>query len=298
VVEPVSDAVFEVFRGQFSYDPTELDARVESTKDNYEDWVQEKITFDAAYGGERMIAHLFLPRNTTPPYQTVVYFPGSGSVFHESSDDIETYFEFPVFLSFILKSGRAVLYPVFKGTFERRDLALAQVHQGGSSHLYAEYVAQLVKDFSRSVDYLESREEIDSDKLAYYGMSWGAMFGAIVPAVEGRLKASVLLSGGVVTNFQNGEVASYRPEADPLNYLPRVKVPTLMINGRYDTLLPFEHSIQPMFDLLGTPAEHKQLRVFDTDHIPPRTEFIRETLAWFDRYLGPVTAPRTGEDGG
>jgi hypothetical protein len=43
-----------------------------------------------------------------------------------------------------------------------------------------------------------------------------------------------------------------------------------------------------MFDLLGTPDEHKELKMFKTDHIPPRNEFIKETLAWLDRYLGPV----------
>jgi hypothetical protein len=43
-----------------------------------------------------------------------------------------------------------------------------------------------------------------------------------------------------------------------------------------------------MFDLLGTPAEHKQLRVYESDHFIPRNEIIKETLAWLDRYLGPV----------
>ena len=82
----------------------------------------------------------------------------------------------------------------------------------------------------------------------------------------------------------------FSSEADPVNYYPRVKIPTLMINGRYDTLLPLDQSIQPMFDLLGTPDEDKELRLFETDHIPPRDEFIKGTLDWLDRYLGPVTA--------
>jgi hypothetical protein len=60
----------------------------------------------------------------------------------------------------------------------------------------------------------------------------------------------------------------------------------LMLNGRFDN--DFETGIEPMFDLLGTPAEDKQLRVYDTDHIPPRNEYIKETLAWLDEYLGPV----------
>jgi hypothetical protein len=61
-----------------------------------------------------------------------------------------------------------------------------------------------------------------------------------------------------------------------------------MINGRYDTNFLYETSIKPMFDLLGTPDEHKDLKLYETDHIPPRNEFIKEILAWLDRYLGPV----------
>ena len=102
------------------------------------------------------------------------------------------------------------------------------------------------------------------------------------------LRASVLLSGGLSVRFRGREILDFRPEADPVNYLPRMRVPTLMINGRYDMILPLETSIQPMFDLMGTPAEHKQLLLFDTDHIPPRNEFIKGTLSWLDRYLGPV----------
>jgi hypothetical protein len=41
-----------------------------------------------------------------------------------------------------------------------------------------------------------------------------------------------------------------------------------------------------MLDLLGTPAEDKRLLLYETDHIPPRAEYIKETLAWLDKYLG------------
>jgi len=278
--KPVPDSIFQVYKEQFSYDKTDLDARVESRDESAEDWIKEKITFDAAYGGERIIAHLFLPKNTAPSYQTVIYFPGSASVWTRSSEELENYYEFPIFLSFIVKNGRAVLYPVYKGTFERGDVALAPIHGGDNSHLFTEYLIQLVKDFKRCVDYLETRQDIDSNKLAYYGMSWGGWLGAIIPAVEERLKASILLAGGL-----EGEG---RPEANDINYVTQVKTPTLMLNGRYDTLFPYETSIKPMFDLLGAPDEHKELKLYETDHIPPRDEFIKETLAWLDRYLGPA----------
>lgn len=80
----------------------------------------------------------------------------------------------------------------------------------------------------------------------------------------------------------------YRPEAYPFNYVTRVKIPTLMLNGRYDMIFPYETSQKPMYDLLGTPEEEKLLKLYDTDHSVPGKELVRETLGWLDKYLGPV----------
>ena len=132
----------------------------------------------------------------------------------------------------------------------------------------------------RSVDYLEARPDIDGRKIAFYGMSWGAALGPLVGAVEDRFKASVL-TGGAMTGLG-------RPEIKDTNFVGRARVPTLMLNGRYDTINPVEITIKPMFDLLGTPASDKKLILYETDHIPPITEYIKETLAWLDKYLGPV----------
>jgi pimeloyl-ACP methyl ester carboxylesterase len=92
-----------------------------------------------------------------------------------------------------------------------------------------------------------------------------------------------LLAGGFV--YQGGFP---RPEVNQINYVTRVKIPTLMLNGKYDSVFPVETDQKPMFDLLGTPAEHKQWKLYETDHIPPLNEYIKETLAWLDKYLGPV----------
>jgi len=170
---PVPDEIFQVYKEQFAYDKTDLNARVESREESPGGWIREKISFNAAYGGERVLAYLFLPRNITPPYQTVIYFPGGGSQVQNSSRAIESYYEFPMFLSFLVKNGRAVLYPVYKGTFERGSPALNRLGSPVASHAYTEYLVQLVKDFRRCIDYLETRQDIDSRKLAYYGMSWG-----------------------------------------------------------------------------------------------------------------------------
>jgi dipeptidyl aminopeptidase/acylaminoacyl peptidase len=279
-VKPVSDAIYQVYKEQFSYDKTELNERLEKRDESSEDWIYERITLNAAYGNERLIANLFLPKNTPPPYHTVIYFPGVASMFQSSSEGLEDYYEFPIFLSFLVKNGRAVLYPVYKGTFERRDDSLIPIHVGNNSHAYTQYLTKLVKDFKRSFDYLETRQDIDTHRIAYYGMSWGGILGAIIPAVEERLHTAIILGGGFT--------GLGRPEANQINYVTRVKMPFLMLHGKYDTIFPCEKVIKPMFDLLGTPETHKELKLYETDHIPPRTEFIKEILAWLDKYLGPV----------
>ena len=104
--------------------------------------------------------------------------------------------------------------------------------------------------------------------------------GPLVLAVEQRLAAGVLVVGALT--------GSGRPEVNGINYVSRVKLPTLMLNGRYDLIFPFETHVKPMFDLLGTPPEHKRLKVYDSDHFVPRNEMIKEILGWLDTYLGPV----------
>jgi len=78
------------------------------------------------------------------------------------------------------------------------------------------------------------------------------------------------------------------PEVDHIHYIGRVTQPVLMINGQYDYFFPVETAQRPMFDLLGTPEEHKRWQVYPGTHSAPRSEIVKETLAWLDRYLGPV----------
>jgi hypothetical protein len=279
----VPDQIFKVYREQFAYDAKELDPVIESRMENPEGWIHEIVSFNAAYGNERVLAHLFLPLTGQPPYQTVVYFPGSAAILMPSSDDMDNYYEFTMFLSFLVRNGRAVLFPVYKGTFERGGpdyITLLNYPENWNTYAYSEVLVQEVKDIERSIDYLQTRTDIDGRKIAYLGMSWGGTLGAIIPAVETRFRASILIAGGLA--------GAGRPEVNDINYVSRVLVPSIMLNGKYDALSPAETSSGPMFDMLGTPPADKRQIFYETDHIPPRIEYIKETLAWLDKYLGPV----------
>jgi len=129
----------------------------------------QKITFDAAYDGERMSSYLYLPNNADPPYQTVMYFPGAGATYSDHFDPVEAAALSRV--DFVLKCGRALLYPVLKGTYDRND-GLNNTSPDRTAR-YRDYVIKWVKDIIRSLDYLEIREDIDTSALAYFGFSWG-----------------------------------------------------------------------------------------------------------------------------
>ena len=273
-MRPVPDAIFDVYRRMYAYDQRPLNAVVEATDSAGRDWVEQRITYDAGYGQERVLAYLLLPKTARPPYQTVVNFPGDSGLALRSSKPLPTYS-----FDFIVKSGRAVLYPVFKSMYERGD-GLTSTYPT-ETNSYKEHVIQWAHDLMRSVDYVQTREDLDARALAYYGISWGGRLGGIMLAIEPRFKTAVLNVSGL--RFQKGF-----PEVEPINFLSRIKIPVLMLNGRYDFYFPVESSQKPMFEALGTPAEHKRHVIADGSHFVPRPVLIKESLDWLDKYLGPV----------
>src|SRR6185436_6770495 len=75
-----------------------------------------RVSFAAAYGKERVIAQVLLPLTGNPPYQAIIWLGGSDVEQLASSDHPGT----PFYFDFLVRSGRAVVIPVFEGTYERR----------------------------------------------------------------------------------------------------------------------------------------------------------------------------------
>ena len=273
---PASDEVFRAYLAQFAYDAKPLNATPAVVDDSAEYWRKERVTFDAAYGGERISADLFVPRNVQPPYQTVLFFPGAGAIQQSSSKDRPL-----AQIDYIIKSGRAVLYPIYKDSFERRTGLVFT--DPTMSRSYVEHVVWWVKDVMRSMDYLETRSDIARDSVAFFGFSWGGRVGSIAMAVERRFKVGVLAAGGF-------PLMQSLPEVKEINFAPRITIPVLMVNGRHDRVFPLETSQKPMFTFLGSPADQKKHVVFDAGHVllEARSQVPAEVLAWLDKYLGPV----------
>jgi tRNA A-37 threonylcarbamoyl transferase component Bud32/predicted esterase len=274
--KPVGDDIFEAYRRSYSYDRSDVKGDIASTDDSNPDWKLEKVSFPAAYGQERVIAYVFLPKAAKPPYQTVAYMPPAPAWDLRSSAG---FLSNPPF-AFVVKSGRAVVFPIYKGTFERGNDEY-RGDQPKNTNLWRDYIIDFSKDLGRTIDYASTRSELDHDRVAFFGASRGASLAPMLLANEPRIKTAVLWLPGFYLEKQ-------APEVDAINFTPRVKIPVLQLSGKYDYNFPDETSSQPFFATLGTPAADKKRVVYDSGHNLPPNESIKETLDWLDKYLGPV----------
>jgi dienelactone hydrolase/tRNA A-37 threonylcarbamoyl transferase component Bud32 len=274
VERPVSDAVFRGYTSFFDYDQTPLNPKLDYRDTTPEFWIRERVSFDAAYGNERMAAVLLIPKQGKPPYQVVVGMGGSANLYTRSDSAINT-----VQNDYLVKGGRMFVYPIFKGMYDRNIGLVTDSPRETSA--YRDLMVMMVKDARRTLDYLATRPDVDTSRIAYTGFSFGGRVSPPILAMEPRFKAAVLAVTGL-------KMERARAEVDPINFLPRVRLPLLMLNARHDYFFPVETSQKPFFEYLGTPAEHKRWEVYPETHTVPRVEAMRETMAWLDRYLGPV----------
>jgi pimeloyl-ACP methyl ester carboxylesterase len=270
---PVDDKVFKIYLDLHAYDKTDLESRVERVVDA-PDWRRETVSFRAAYGTERVVAHLFLPTHAARPYQIVAFFGHSGIVDITRIEDLRLPYEF------VVRSGRALIIPAFSGTLDRGPTPFELPDRPA---FMRDRALQWSKDLGRSLDYLETRAEIDINKLAFYGVSLGAAEGPRLVAVEPRFKTAVLASGGLT--FWNSA-----PEVDNYNSAPRVRIPVLMLGGRQDLIFPMETDQKVLFEAFGNEKSEKVFSEYDGSHanLLTRPELIGEILDWLDTHLGPV----------
>ncbi len=269
IPDPVSDEVFAAQLSNFDYDHSELNAVIEETVE-FRYWFRQRVTIDTSDGKDRIPVYLYLPKRESSRHSAVMYWPGASGYVFDSVD--QTRFQ----LDFLPRNGRAVVMPVLKGMFERRS----PTWPDWSTQSGRDLAIEEVREFRRVIDYLETRPDMEIENLGYSGFSWGGRVGAIVLAVEDRIKAAVLNQAGI-----NPDV---HPDIDVVNFLPRVGDPVLHFSGRYDTDFRFETSSKPFFDRLGTPSDHKEHVVEPTGHFVSPAVVKGETLNWLDKYLGPV----------
>jgi len=223
-----------------------------------------------------MWAALFVPKRIKPPYQTVVLWPASDAFILRDRRRLSM-----SFVDYLARSGRAVLYPLYEHTYgSGTSAANGDVPSATIEH--RDQMLRWAKEMRRSIDYVVTRPDVDTARLAYVGTSWGSRLAGVMLAVEPRIKTAVLNVAGL-------SMATVRPEEDPVNFLPRIHIPVLMLSGQYDSVFPVEVSQKPFFRLLGSPPGKKKQIMAEGGHFLPRPLMVAEALKWLDETLGPVS---------
>ncbi len=271
--EPCSEDAFQAYRRLYDYNKVALQPAVETQEDLSPYTRREKVSFNAAYGNERVTAYLYLPRTGKGPFQTVVHFPAASAL---SCHSITNYAP-PDTLESYPRNGRALVIPVLQGTFER---IASRERQARTTSL--ENAIMWAKDFRRTLDYLETRPgDFDTNKLAYSGASWGGVWGGILPAIDSRIKVAAMGGGGLWPD--------YPQEYNQINFAPRIKIPILLQNGKYDPQFPVESNQKAYLKLFGTAEEHKHYKPYETGHsIWSKNEWLKDERDFLDQYLGPA----------
>ena len=236
-----------------------------------DEWRREKISYAGA-DDDRAMAYLYLPKSSQTPFQVIHFMPGTSAF---DSLTVPQYVD--MIISPHIKSGRAAFVVVLRGYVER-NWPPGHKPAERSSVKYLEQVINWVTDRRRGLDYLQTRDEIDASKIAFYDISLESL--ALIPAIEPRYRLVVFVGIGMPAFWLNAI-----PEANPINFAPHIHAPKLMLHGRYDEADPLTWEAEPLYKLLREP---KRLEVFNGGHVPPFEVSVPIVNLWLDKRLGSV----------
>jgi dienelactone hydrolase len=277
-LEPLSDETLALVSAPI-YDARDSLQASEKPVELPNGWRASRVEIDSPHAEETLPLLLLKPEDIEPPYQAIVWFGGLNAI--SSRDNGSLYAADMNFANFLRQSGRLLVMPIWTGTFERNDGSTTRRFMGTATG-QREVIQTWSSDLRLAVDYLSTRDDVDSDRIAFVGLSLGSAVGSSMVPREERLRTAIFWSGGFAASAQPANAVL------SASLVRRTRLPVLMLNGRHDFVFPLELQ-QAYYDLLGTPAEHKRHVVYDAGHFGwPLGEFVRENLDWLDRYLGKV----------
>lgn len=274
--QPFTDSEFDLYSRNFDVGKKALNIEEIYVDQSHPVWDKERIQIDVGYDNEKMDILIFKPKGSNfKKLDSVILYPGAN--YYRTPPDIDEVNPGEYGLDFIIKSGRALIWPAYKGSMNRiNDMNISFPRTQDHMRLFRQLLSYWTVDTSRTIDFLQSREEFHLDNIYYVGMSYGGIYTTHVLLFEERFKAAVLYVGGLSTSIP--------PMSDGKSHYPRMDLPILMLNGKQDYLVP-ETSPKSMYAAIGTPEDDKKLIFYDSGHWPlPRNQMIKETLSWLEKY--------------
>ena len=263
-------------------------------------YTRVEFTYDTA-PGESVPALLTLPLEQEGPFPVIVFLHGIGQSKSFLEDICTPYNEAGFAMASFdqyTRGGRKV-----QGNFLKQAVAFRQRPR------------KTVLDTRRLIDYLQTRDDIDRDRVYLVGASYGAITGCTAVALEKRIRAAVLVVGGgnlpvmldapVLREEANSSlyglikpvVCYFLKPADPIYYAAQTApTPLLFLNGETDRMVTPE-SARALYEKAGEP---KEIRWYPCNHPglvedegPIVVNMLDDALAWLKEQDQGATASAT-----
>lgn len=185
--------------------------------------------------------------------------------------------------------GYAVLRIDVANHGDRKTLDYEFDLTNGYKYWTRDIIAQTVFDLRRAVDFLETRNDIDKERIGFFGISLGGMIGTVFCGVDNRVDAPVIALAGGNLSLMFGvdaiteETKEYFSIIDPINFVKQIAPrPILMINAENDEIIPpitsrmlFKEASGPK-EIIWYNSKHRDL---------PVEEAYLSAIKWFDEKL-------------
>ena len=250
--------------------------QIQNTKGNTLFYVTYRSVHDAEVTGL-----LTLPENGKAPFPAVILMHGLGD--RKTVDYIEAGNQY------FLDAGYAVLRLDISNHGDRFKYDYDFDLTAGYRYWSRDIISQTVFDLRRAVDFIETRDELDQNRIGYFGISLGGIIGTIFCSVESRIKVPVIVLAGGNLNLMfrsqalSSEINSYLSIIDPINFVKMISPrPLLMINAENDEVIPpvtskllYKKAENPK-EIIWYPTKHRSL---------PIDKAFPDGILWFNTYL-------------
>jgi dienelactone hydrolase len=244
----------------------------------------------ASANQQRVSAYLVVPKGKGP-FAPIVFGHWGGGSRAEFIPEAKLY----------ARAGAISILPDYP--WDRAEPYRRSTNHFDKPELDRDTYAQAVIDLRRAIDVLLARKDVDPKRLAYVGHSYGAQWGAILGAVDRRMRTLVLVAGvgelgDVLLRNPDPELVELRKalppgvldryvqvvgEVDAIRFIRKAApVSVLMQFGRFE-----EHFDRDSANRYAAAAtEPKKVLWYDAAHDMNDPQCLRDRYGWLVEQVG------------
>jgi hypothetical protein len=226
----------------------------------------------------RIRAYLVMP-SSQPPYAGIIYFHWLGHPNGNRNEFLDEAVEM---------ADHSVISILIQGYFPWTEPPV-------SGEKDMQQVVDQTIDLRRAIDILLMQPGIESERIAFVGHDYGAMFGSIMAGIDKRMKACVLVTG--MGNFGDWSLKYWKKPSesgtenyrnslkpvDPVGYISNASPATLFFQfANKDIYITRETALQ----FYNAASEPKLVKWYDTEHEMMIPEVRKDRVEWVIKQLG------------